>query len=162
MLLFIGIQATGKSSFYRANFFNTHVRIAMDLLNTRHKEQLFINSCFATECSFVVDNTNCTQQERKKYIDQAHKNGYKVSGYYFQSRLKSALACNKKRIGKDFVPEIGIRGTFAKLELPDYKEGFDELFYVECDNSGGFVVKNWQKLNHMLLSSAYDSFTGIK
>ncbi|MEL6944740.1 MAG: ATP-binding protein, partial [Bacteroidota bacterium] len=33
-ILFIGIQASGKSTFYKERFFNTHVRISMDLLNT--------------------------------------------------------------------------------------------------------------------------------
>ena len=31
-VIFIGIQGTGKSSFYREQFFHTHVRINSDLL----------------------------------------------------------------------------------------------------------------------------------
>ncbi len=33
-ILFSGIQATGKSSFYRERFFHTHVRINLDMLRT--------------------------------------------------------------------------------------------------------------------------------
>ena len=35
----------------------------MDQLNTRNKEQKFIETCFATQQSFVVDNTNPTFDE---------------------------------------------------------------------------------------------------
>ena len=44
MVLFIGIQATGKSSFYLERFFRTHVRINGDMLKTRHREELLIQS----------------------------------------------------------------------------------------------------------------------
>ncbi|MEN3294973.1 MAG: hypothetical protein V7642_4226, partial [Burkholderiales bacterium] len=40
MLLFIGIQASGKSTFYKERFFDTHVRISMDLLRTRNRESV--------------------------------------------------------------------------------------------------------------------------
>src|SRR6476660_6211221 len=42
MVLFIGIPATGKSSFYRERFFRSHVRVNLDMLRTRHREQLLI------------------------------------------------------------------------------------------------------------------------
>ncbi len=42
MIIFTGIPASGKSSFYKELFFNSHLRISMDLLNTRNKE---INCC---------------------------------------------------------------------------------------------------------------------
>jgi len=38
IIIFIGIPASGKSSFYKELFFNSHIRISMDLLNTRNKE----------------------------------------------------------------------------------------------------------------------------
>ncbi len=34
-------------------------------------------------------------------------------------------------------------GTYSKLELLDFKEGFDELSYVEI-NESGFNVKKWE------------------
>jgi hypothetical protein len=36
-IIFIGVQATGKSSYFRDRFFGTHVRISLDLLKTRHR-----------------------------------------------------------------------------------------------------------------------------
>ena len=33
-VLFVGLQASGKSTFYRERFFRTHVRINLDMLKT--------------------------------------------------------------------------------------------------------------------------------
>lgn len=142
LLLFIGIQATGKSTFYQQRFFNSHVRVSMDLLNTRNKERQFMNTCFQTHTQFVVDNTNPTRAERQKYIHQAQENGYEIIGYYFSSSIKQALQRNALRTGKARIPDIGIKGCFASLQLPKMEEGFDELYFVTTANNE-FVIDNW-------------------
>ncbi len=143
VIIFIGIQATGKSTFYKANFFNSHVRISMDLLNTRNKENQFLETCFLTQSKFVVDNTNPTLAERRKYIELAKKNKYEIVGYYFSSSLNEAIERNNLRVGKDKISEIGIRGCYAKLELPTKVEGFDKLYFVKT-NKEGFQVEEWK------------------
>jgi len=40
LIIFIGIQATGKSEFYKRRFYNTHIRINLDMLKTRNKEKI--------------------------------------------------------------------------------------------------------------------------
>ena len=62
--------------------------------------------------------------------------------YYFQSSLEQALIWNAQREGKAKIPEIGIKGTYRKLELPSLDEGFDELYYVAYQNNE-WAVKNW-------------------
>ena len=142
-IIFIGIQATGKSTFYKANFFNSHVRLSMDLLNTRNKESRFLETCFKTQAPFVIDNTNPTSEERKKYIRLAKENKYEVIGYYFRSSVDEALKRNSLRIGKERVPEIGIKGCYGKLEIPTKKEGFDKLYFVNTfDNA--FIIEDWK------------------
>ena len=74
-VIFCGIQAAGKSSFYRERFFRTHVRISLDLLRTRHRERLFLNTCLESGQRFVVDNTNPTRAERAVYIAAAKAKG---------------------------------------------------------------------------------------
>jgi predicted kinase len=143
-ILFCGIQASGKTTFYKQYFFHTHVRIALDLLHTRNKEQQFLHTCFQTHQRFVVDNTNATIAERKKYIEQAKAYKYKVIGYYFDTDVTAALERNGQRSGKAVIPEKGIKSTFKKLIPPDYAEGFDALFTVQIQD-GSFVVKTQQK-----------------
>lgn len=61
LVLFIGIQATGKSSFYRERFFKTHVRVNLDMLKTRHREGLLVKACIDGKIPFFVDNKSHTQ-----------------------------------------------------------------------------------------------------
>lgn len=118
------------------------MRISLDQLNTRNKEMRFIDTCIATFQPFVVENTNPSKDERAKYIAIAKANKFKVIGYYFSSKLVDALERNSQRTGKDRIPDLGIRGTFKKLEIPSLNEGFDELhFVVAHDNI--FTVKEW-------------------
>jgi predicted kinase len=70
-VIFVGIQASGKSTFYLQRFFETHVRINLDMLRTRHREQVLIEACVAGKQSFVIDNTNATREQRARYIAPA-------------------------------------------------------------------------------------------
>lgn len=141
-IIFCGIQATGKTTFFKEFFFKTHIRVSLDQLNTRNKESRFIETCMQTFHPFVVDNTNPSIEERAKYIAIARANKFKVIGYYFQSKLSDALVRNNQRSGKEKIPEIGIKGTYKRLQKPSLEEGFDELYYVTSEHNN-FIVKNW-------------------
>ena len=41
------------------------------------------------------------------------------------------------------MPEHGIKGTHARLVIPVYTEGFDELYYVRLTLEGKFAVQEW-------------------
>jgi len=142
-VILCGLQATGKTTFFKETFFKTHIRISLDQLNTRNKEQKFLEVCYQTQQRFVVDNTNPTKEARAKYISEAKANKFKVIGYYFQSKLQDALYRNSLRSGKENIPDIGIMGTYNKLEIPDFEEGFDELYFVALENNN-FVIKDWK------------------
>ena len=143
-ILFVGIQASGKTSFYQRFFFKTHIRLNLDMLKTRHREKILMQACIQAKQSFVIDNTNPTRVERKKYIDQLKAGGFKVKGYYFSSRIEDSLDRNVMRTGKEQIPEVGVRGTYNKLEIPSFDEGFDELFYVTLIGHE-FTVKAWDR-----------------
>ncbi|WP_196894181.1 AAA family ATPase [Aureivirga marina] len=142
-ILFIGIQATGKSTFYKQNFFNSHVRISLDLLNTKNKQQKFLETCFETNTQFVVDNTNVEKERRKYFIDLAKENKYKVIGYYFKSNIQEALERNLLRKGKEKIPNVGLFSTRKNLEMPNYEEGFDTLYFVEIVKDE-FIITEWK------------------
>lgn len=143
-IIFTGIQATGKSTFYQKNFFNTHVHINLDLLRTRNREQVFLQACLQTRQRFVVDNTNPTAEERQKYILLAQTKQYEVVGYYFESKIKDAIERNNLRSGKALIPEKGIMGTYHRLEVPSLDEGFDKLFYVRLTHNNCFDIVPWK------------------
>jgi predicted kinase len=144
-VIFIGIQAVGKSTFYKERFFATHVRINLDMLKTRQREALILQACLAAKQPFVIDNTNTRKSERAQYIALASAAGFQVIGCYFQSRLQDALQRNSQRSGKAKIPEKGVIATHQRLEVPSLAEGFDQLSYVQIDPlSGQFVIKEWQ------------------
>jgi predicted kinase len=142
-ILLIGIQATGKSTFYKQNFADTHLRINLDMLRTRHREAIILQACLDAKQSFVVDNTNPTQANREKYISLAKPLGFKIIGYYFQSKVREAIMRNRLREGKACIPEKGILATRGRLEIPNYSEGFDQLYAVTMLENHGFMVKPW-------------------
>ncbi len=142
-VILMGLQATGKSSFCAERYSSTHLRLNMDMLKTRHREAILLDAFIQAKASFVSDNTNPTRADRQRYIRCAREAGYRVVGFYFRSSLADSMERNSKREGKSRVPDIGLKGTFAKLQLPEKDEGFDELHYVTFDKSGGFAVEQW-------------------
>ncbi|MDO7905628.1 ATP-binding protein [Paenibacillus sp. JX-17] len=139
-VILIGIQASGKSTFYKERFFRTHMRINLDMLKTRHREQIYLEASLAARQPFVVDNTNPTVEERQKYIQKARAARFRVIGYYFEPDAEVSLERNNKRTGREKIPEIGIRSTLGKLTIPSYYEGFDELYIVTA-RDGEFEIK---------------------
>lgn len=140
--IMIGIQGSGKSTFcqkYLPNFY----RINLDTLKTRHQEQLAIDECFKCGRNFVIDNTNPTIDERGKYILRAKKEGYKILGYFMESKIKDCIERNNQRTGKACVPTTAIAATSNKLQLPSYDEGFDELYFVK-NNGLDMAIEDWR------------------
>ena len=140
-VIFSGLQATGKTTFYKERFLNTHIRISLDLLRTRHREALFLRACFAARQPFVVDNTNITRDQRQIYIELSKQAGFEVVGYYFESEIKDILRRNQQRSGKAVVPKGGIFGMKKRLQVPIRDEGFDDLFKVTIQPDNTFLVE---------------------
>jgi predicted kinase len=130
-IIFIGVQGAGKSTFYKRRFFRTHMRINLDMLKTRRREQIFLQAAFAARQPYVVDNTNPTAEARRGYIALSRKAGFLITGYYFETPLEDALQRNDSRQGKERIPDKAVKHTYGKMEMPKYEEGFDELFTVK-------------------------------
>jgi predicted kinase len=129
-VIFIGIQASGKSTFFKERFFNTHIRINLDMLRTRHREDIYLAASFHAKQPFVVDNTNPTAEVRSKYIALARHHHFRVIGYYFEPDYPESVRRNEARTGKAKIPEVGIQSVLNKLQPPQPDEGFDQLFRV--------------------------------
>ncbi len=143
MVLCIGIQASGKSSFCRETF-PALIHVSLDDLHTRKKEEALIDDCLKRGVSLVIDNTNPTKESREGYISKAKENGYKVYGFYFRSSVEECIRRNDEREGKAQVPRIAIAHTHRILEVPAQTEGFDRLFYV-CIAGEQFLIDDWKE-----------------
>ena len=143
-VIFVGLQASGKSTFYRERFFRTHVRINLDMLKTRHREKRLLEVCIETGQRFVIDNTNPSVAEREPYIRAAKSAGFRVACYFFESKIEDCKRRNAARLGEEQIPIPGILGARSRLQVPTRAEGFDEMWFVRIAETGGFVVEEWK------------------
>lgn len=143
MAIMIGIQASGKTSFCKSHL-QEYTRINLDELHTRNKEWNAITEAIQNGENIVVDNTNPTKEDRQKYISLAQKHNYEIVGYFMQSKVKDCIDRNAKREGKACVPNTAIACTSNKLEVPEYAEGFNKLFFISIIDKN-FKIDDWRK-----------------
>jgi len=143
MVIMIGIQGSGKSTFYHKYLKDDYVRINLDTLKTRHREQLLVRKCIEDGSCFAIDNTNPTKADRQRYIPIAKDAGYKIIGYFMESKLQPCIERNNQRAGKLKISAAAIAATSNKLQMPGYDEGFDELYFVKNDGSI-MTVEKWR------------------
>ena len=148
LVIFIGLQACGKSTFFHQHFAVTHEHISKDLMrnnkNRARRQTQLIEDALQAGHPVVVDNTNPTVEERRALIDLGHTYGVEIIGYYFQSQLRYCLERNQQRLGKARVPEVALYTTIKKLTSPAYAEGFHKLFFVQITDAGAFEVRSWK------------------
>jgi predicted kinase len=149
LVIFIGLQGAGKSSFYRARFTGTHDWISKDRLRNNRRparrQQQLLEEALGAGRSVVVDNTNATQADRKALIDLGRACGARILGYYFESRLADCLERNRQRTGKERVPDVALYISGNRLTRPCLAEGFDQLFFVRLLGDGRFEVRDWDE-----------------
>ena len=141
MFILIGIQASGKTTFCQKYFSDCSI-ISLDSVKTRNKEDTAIRESIKTGNNLVIDNTNPTVAERKKYIDIAEQNDYNTVGIYFRSSLEECLKRNSERASN--IPLKGMLSTAKKLQQPSYTEKFNELYYVKIEDNE-FIVSKWDE-----------------
>ena len=140
-VILCGIQGAGKTTLYRDRFLETHVRVAMDLLRTRAREEAFVALCLEQRQPFVVDATNPTPADRRRYVEPARAAGFKVVGYLVEIADAQALARNAARSGRQRVPAAAVVGTARRLLRPTPEEGFDELWHATAAPDGGWRIE---------------------
>jgi predicted kinase len=136
-----GVQGSGKTTLYRDHFLETHVRVSMDLLRTRKREAAFVRACLETRQPFVVDNTNPTPADRRRYVEPARAAGFRVLAYLVEVDDAEALARNAERPSRERVPATGVFGTRRRLQRPTPEEGFDELWHATAARGGGWRIE---------------------
>ena len=139
-VIFVGVQGSGKTTFYRDQFLHTHVRLSLDLLRTRHRQRVLLDACLTTQQRFVIDNTSVLRRERAVYIAASKAARFQVVGYYFEAELEAALKRNGQMTGKQLIPTKGIMATFRRLEPPELEEGFDRLYRVRIGSGNEWIV----------------------
>ena len=128
--LLIGLQACGKTTFYRTHLAATHAHVSKDLMprSARHKEARLLrelDELLAAGRSVAVDNTQPSVAERAGVIARARAAGARVVGYWWPPDLPTSLARNATR--PEPVPVVGLYAAAGRWETPMREEGFDAL-----------------------------------
>ena len=135
----MGLQASGKSTFFRERFAESHQHVSKNLFpvnryKNRRQEHL-LHAALSAGRSVVVDNTNPTPEDRRPLVRLGHEYGAKVLGYYFDASVRECIRRNEMREGKARVPDVAIYSTAKKLVAPSIEEGFDGLLRVRLNDS---------------------------
>jgi predicted kinase len=145
LVVLIGLQAAGKSTFRQHRFDATHVVVSKDLMRNnrrpaRRQEQLMREALGAGK-PVVVDNTNALTEDRTELIRLAREFSVAAIGYFLPVPLDESLRGNALREGRTRVPNNGVLATAKRLVAPSLAEGFDELYEVTSTGVGDYVVR---------------------
>src|SRR5207248_2917589 len=80
-VIFIGLQGSGKTTYFRDHFAATHEHVSRDIQRTAERQAALIDECLRSGRSFVVDDTNATRVVRAPFIHQAKAGGFRVLSY---------------------------------------------------------------------------------
>jgi predicted kinase len=144
-VIFIGIPASGKTTFYTKRCAATHAHISKDLwpssASKESRQARELGPALGAGRSVVVDNTSPLPADRASIIRIARECGARVVGYHFITTTREAVGRNRGREGRARVPDVAIFTTAKRMTPPDRREGFDELYAVRIAGEGGFDVQ---------------------
>ncbi|GAA4934127.1 hypothetical protein GCM10023237_65530 [Streptomyces coeruleoprunus] len=146
MAVLVGLQASGKSTFYEQCLSERYGLVSKDLFprgarNKQRRQMRLVEDAVAAGRSVAVDNTNPSPEEWGPLLELAHAYGATVTAYWFPPDVTGSLRRNALREGRDRVPDIGVLATMKRLRKPSPDDGFDTVREVRFDGRGGFDVR---------------------
>ncbi|MEU2714244.1 ATP-binding protein [Streptomyces sp. NPDC007205] len=142
----VGLQASGKSTFYAQCLSDRYVLVSKDLFprrarNKQLRQLRLLAEHLAAERAVAVDNTNPSPREWAPLVEVAHTYGATVTAYWFPPDAAGSLRRNAGREGRQRVPDVGVLATLKRLRTPSRADGFDQVREVRFDGQGGFEVR---------------------
>lgn len=146
LAILVGVQGSGKSTFYRHVLAPNHVLVSKDLLRNnrrraRRQSQL-VEAYLAARTSVALDNTNATREIRRSLIELGRKWGALTVAYWLDATLSDCLRRNSHRDGNALVPDGIIVMTSRLLQPPDREEGFDLVHAVKINSDGTYDIQS--------------------
>ncbi|MFD3534755.1 AAA family ATPase [Streptomyces sp. NPDC058664] len=142
----VGLQASGKSTFYGQLLAGRYALVSKDLFpraarRKQERQMRLVEAELAEGRSVAVDNTNPSSDEWRPLVSAAHVHGATVTAYWFPPDIAGSQRRNATRQGRERVPDVGILATFTRLRRPTPGDGFDAVYEVRFDGRGGFLVR---------------------
>jgi predicted kinase len=143
----VGLQASGKSTFYAQRLSGRYALVSKDLFprgakNKQRRQTRLVEDHLTAGRSVAVDNTNPSPQEWGPLVEAAHARGSTVTAYWFPPDVAGSLRRNAAREGRARVPDIGVLATLERLREPSPADGFDAVREVSLDGRGGFEISD--------------------
>jgi len=133
-VLLIGIQASGKTTFYRERFFDTHIRISLDMLRTRERERVLMNACWrrasrswSTIKLMICDSPPFVEEKLKPAVEALEKYpDHQIGEQYliFNCRCdRGVINCHSWRvIAKETDVQFSVMPGFPRVFNADISE----------------------------------------
>jgi predicted kinase len=132
LVILIGIQGAGKTTFYNTYLSRTHEHLSLDTLKSRTKERSRFLDLIQDARNIVVDNTNATREIRSLFVSVGLTAGYRVIGYHFKIEVSIAIERNRTRTQP--VPTAAIYATAKRMVEIQPDEGFHEIYTLNSRN----------------------------
>jgi predicted kinase len=149
VIVLVGIPGSGKSAL--CNQFPNFIRINQDRLGNRNDciNALKRNLQQGNNC--IIDRTNINRQQRQYFLDVAKDFGAEVYCIFLNIPAVECIERVKNRKDHETIKDlpdekiIAIVSRFNKeLELPEYAEGFKEIYHIhdnnECNALPGIIA----------------------
>lgn len=131
----MGLPGSGKSSL--TSSFPNHVRINQDQLGNRNDCINALKRNLQQGNNTIIDRTNINKIQRKYFIDVAKDFGAEVYCIFLDTPAVECIERVKARKDHESIKDLSdekiieIVVKFNKdLELPDYAEGFNEIYHL--------------------------------
>lgn len=140
MIILVGLPASGKSTL--CSKFPNHIRINQDQLGNRNDCINATKRAFQQGNSVIIDRTNINKSQRRYFIDVAKDVNAKIYCIFLNTDALKCIDRAKTRKEHETLScltnseekIIEVINSFNKsLELPDYAEGFEEIFHFTND-----------------------------
>ncbi|MFE9899461.1 ATP-binding protein [Streptomyces achromogenes] len=146
LAVLVGLQASGKSTFYARCLSDRYELVGKDLFprgarNKQARQMRLVAEHLAAGRPVAVDNTNPSPQEWAPLVAAARALGATVTAYWFPPDVPGSLRRNAAREGRARVPDVGVLATLERLRRPSVADGFDAVYEVRFDGRGGFDVR---------------------
>ena len=134
LVVMVGLQGSGKSTWVRVHLAATHVVVSKDHWpNARRKQarqQRVVAELLAAGRSVVVDNTNPTVEDRAPLVALARAAAVPVRAVWVDVPFETSVRRNLARDGRARVPSVGLLATAQRFVPPTTAEGFESVLVV--------------------------------